>query len=71
MKKDELYYKLALSRVDGIGPVKYKKLMEQFTTAEEIFATSIKQLKSIAGLSESNANAIKCWITRIQIIHDD
>jgi DNA processing protein len=61
MKKDELYYKLALSRVDGIGPVRYKKLMEQFTTAEEIFSKTIKQLKAIAGLSELNAKAIKAF----------
>ncbi len=58
MKKDELFYRLALSQVEGIGPVRYKRLLEQFESASDIFTRKFKQLKSIPGLSESNAYAI-------------
>lgn len=59
MGRNELFYKLALSRVDGVGPVKYKRLLEQMESAEEIFSMSFRQLKARSGLSESNCYAIK------------
>ncbi len=62
MKKDELFYRLALCKVDGIGPVRFKKLIEQVGSAEEIFSKSFKQLKSLSGLSEANVHAIKGFI---------
>jgi DNA processing protein len=58
MEKNELFYRLALSRVEGIGPVRFKKLIEQFGSASEIFTKKFKQLKSVHGLSEANAHAI-------------
>lgn len=58
MEKNELFYKLALSKVEGIGPVKYRKIMEQCETASSVFSMKIRQLKHIAGLGEVHARAI-------------
>ena len=45
MENQELFYRLALNLVNGIGPVKYKKLIATFQTAENIFKQSFKSLK--------------------------
>ena len=58
MEKDELHYKMALSKVDGVGPVRYKKLMELFGSAQEVFKQKPKRLKAIAGISEAKCQVI-------------
>lgn len=61
MEKDELYYRMALSQVVGIGPKKHKFLISTVGSAQQVFATSLKQLKAIQGISDSNADAIKLY----------
>lgn len=47
----ELYYSLALQRVQGVGSVWAKRLLEKFGTAERIFSASTKELIAY-GVSE-------------------
>ena len=61
MENQELFYRLALNLVNGIGPVKYKKLIATFQTAENIFKQSFKSLKKTDLLTEANADAIKSF----------
>lgn len=57
--KDELYYRLALTFVKDVGPVRAKKLIERFGTATEVFAASIKDLKQIDGINDARARAFR------------
>lgn len=58
MNKDDLFYRLALSRVEGVGPVKFKRLCEQNTSLPDIFTKSTKQLKTMFGLPDAVAKNI-------------
>jgi DNA processing protein len=57
MITNENYYQLALSLVPGIGPIRFKKLLEHFT-AEELFKTSGKCLRQL----ESSTKAVRLAI---------
>lgn len=57
--KTERYYKLALSLVNGIGPTKFRKIIEIVGSAEEVFKSNKKYLKKIQGISDSNVVNIK------------
>jgi len=59
MEKEELFYKLALSKVDGIGAIKYKKLLEEFGSAKAILKATFRQLKLVQGLGQTNICAIR------------
>ncbi len=61
METHELYHRLALSQVNGIGPVRYKKLISLFGSAGEIFSQSQKSLKKCGVLSEQNVLSIKSF----------
>lgn len=61
MESKEIYYRLALSQVSGIGSKKQKILIKEFGGATEVFEASAKRLKSIAGIHEANALAIKSF----------
>lgn len=58
MNYSELYYRLALSQISGIGPIRYKKLITHFETAEQVFKQKGKILKKCGIISESMADAI-------------
>lgn len=62
MLENELYYRLALSLVPGIGPIRYKKLISYFESAENIFKQHKKSLKKTDGMHESLAEAIRNFI---------
>lgn len=55
---DELY-KIALTFVKDIGPIRAKALLKHFGSAEAIFNASLKELKLIAGLGEIRARAFR------------
>lgn len=59
MNNQELFYRLALGKVNGIGPIKYKKLISLFDSAEQIFGLNAKILKRSGLLSEANIEAIR------------
>lgn len=62
MEISELYYRLALSQVSGIGAKKQKILIKDLGSAKQVFESSLKRLKAITGIHESNALAIKEFV---------
>ncbi|MBK7763237.1 MAG: DNA-protecting protein DprA [Bacteroidetes bacterium] len=61
MQKDELFYRLALSRVEGIGPIKFKRICELTPSIADIFTKSVKQIKMQFGLPDAVAKNIKSF----------
>jgi DNA processing protein len=58
MEKKELFYRLALSIIPGIGPVYAKKLLDHFGDAASIFGAAPAALKEIAGIGTARSDAI-------------
>jgi DNA processing protein len=58
MEKKELFYRLALSILPGIGPVNAKKLLGHFGDATSIFGANPATLMKITGIGELRADAI-------------
>ena len=54
----ETYYQLALSKIPGIGPIRFKKIIEKEPNAEKLFSSSSKYLQKYVGLNESISDAI-------------
>jgi DNA processing protein len=50
MRHSDLFYVLALQKVEGIGDINAKKLLAHFGTAEEIFRTKPAKIASIDGI---------------------
>lgn len=46
MNSNELFYSLALNRIDGLGPVAFVRLLSYFGSAEKIFSLNKEELKS-------------------------
>lgn len=61
MERYELVHRLALSRVDGIGAQKLRILLTELGSAGNVFSSSLKLLKSVSGISENNARAIRAF----------
>lgn len=59
MEMHEQCCRLALSRVEGIGPVKYRLLMEACGTAANLFTLPARALRQLPGMSERTALAIR------------
>lgn len=68
IEHNELIHRLALHFVPGIGSIKYKKLLETFGNATQVFKQNIKSLKKIESISDINAQAIK-YFTDFDNIH--
>src|SRR6476659_820995 len=50
MNEQELFYLLALQRVEGVGDITAKKLIAHFGSAEAVFLAKSAQLASIEGV---------------------
>jgi DNA processing protein len=50
MSDQELFYLLALLKVDGVGDIMAKKLLSHFGNAEAVFKTKINQLAAVDGV---------------------
>lgn len=50
MTQQELFYLLALQRVDGVGDIMAKKLLANYGSAEEVFKAKSQHLASIDGV---------------------
>ena len=50
MKEQDLFYLLALQRVEGIGDIMAKKLLTHFGDSESIFKAKATQLTAIDGV---------------------
>ncbi|MBI5586602.1 MAG: DNA-protecting protein DprA [Deltaproteobacteria bacterium] len=58
MAEDPRYAWLALSRIAGVGPVLYRRLIERFQSPEQVFQAGLPALLSAPGLGEKTARAI-------------
>ncbi|HXD79224.1 MAG TPA: DNA-processing protein DprA [Puia sp.] len=58
MPDNDLLYRLALSRVPGIGPVYAKKLLGRFGDAKAIFQANETALADLSGVGQIRAKAI-------------
>ncbi len=56
--KDDIFYQLALTFVDGVGTSSAKKLIQHFGTAEEVFKQKAKELSQVQGLTSGRAVAV-------------
>lgn len=59
MEVHEQCCRLALSRVEGIGPVKYRLLMEACGSAASLFTMSAHTLRQLPGMNERTALALR------------
>lgn len=50
MSEQDLFYLLALLRIEGVGDIMAKKLLANFGSAEEIFKTKTNQIAAIDGV---------------------
>jgi len=65
MNEQELFYLLALQRVEGVGDIIAKKLLTHLGTAEAVFKAKSSQLASIDGIGTILLKNFKdqsvCW----------
>ncbi len=55
---DDFKYTYFLTKVDGIGSVRIKKLLDKFGSARNVFESSANELKQVEGISLKNAESI-------------
>lgn len=58
-QEENLLSELALTFVDGVGPKTIRALISRFGTASEVFQAPLRSLKSIPGMGEQRARAVK------------
>src|SRR3989304_4741009 len=61
--RDAIYW-IALSRVPGVGPVLFKRLVERFESPEMVFRASPSSLKEVDGIGERLAAEIRSYEKR-------
>ena len=59
METDELFYRIALTKVPGIGCVQARLLLEKFGTAKAIFEARRSHLEHTEGIGSKRAAQIK------------
>lgn len=59
IQTEDLLFQVALSRTNGIGPAKYRALIEHFGSAANVFNASIKALSQVQGISINIAKSLK------------
>ena len=59
MRHEELFYLLALQKVENIGDVVAKKLLSTFGTAENVFNAKSSEIQSIDGIGECRIKNLK------------
>ena len=64
----DLLYCIALTRVNNIGDVHAKALIQIFGSAEAVFKAGKRQLESIEGIGSVRADSIKkiCCLCRLR-----
>ena len=67
---DPRYFPIALSRVKGVGPGLYKKLIGSFGSAGEVFRASPKTLSQTTGLRPALAGAIASFSGRAPVLEE-
>ncbi|MDE3235140.1 MAG: DNA-processing protein DprA [Bacteroidota bacterium] len=56
-----MMYNIALTLVNGIGPVQAKILLQHFENAEQVFRAKRKELAAVEGIGEIKASEIKAF----------
>jgi DNA processing protein len=59
ISKQEWIYRIALTKITGVGPVQSRKLIEHFKTASDIFNQKVKHLSAVENVGIQTAKAIK------------
>lgn len=57
MQRDIIYWE-ALKEVNGIGPKKFKKLIDHFGNPEKVFEASERDILQVEGVNKSDAKKI-------------
>lgn len=58
---EEWKYRIALTKIAGIGPVQSRKLLEHFHSASEIFKQKAKHISAVDQIGPQTAKAIKAF----------
>lgn len=58
-ENEELFYRIALTFVEGIGSKTSRQLLDHFGNAKDIFRASVKELKNTEGVGEVRARNFK------------
>lgn len=66
MDEQEIIYRLALQRVQGIGSIRYKNLLRYFGSATAVFRNTDYQLQTIENIGTVHLNAIRNFNRLIQ-----
>jgi len=61
VRDQELRYRLALLQVNGIGPVRYKRLIECLGSAQNVFEASVRDIAHISGLGVPLAKQLSAF----------
>ena len=59
MRHEELFYLLALQKVEGVGDIVAKKLISHCGNAEEVFKSKVSNLKTIDGIGNVTLRNLK------------
>jgi DNA processing protein len=60
-EKNELFYQLALSMVDSIGPKSARRLIKHFGSAKEVFRLSTREWIQASGMTQPRAQSIAAF----------
>jgi DNA processing protein len=63
-----LYY---LTRIDGLGSVRIKRLVDKFGAAEDVFGASVKELSEVENISAKSAEVILSSRRRFEEMESD
>jgi DNA processing protein len=58
MTEENFKYTYFLSKADGLGSVRLKKLIEKFSGAKNVFDSSVKELAEVEGISKKLAESV-------------
>jgi DNA processing protein len=58
---EERVFQLALTRVRSLGPVRQRKLIEQFGSAKQIFESTLSEISAVNGIGRLAASKIKSY----------
>jgi DNA processing protein len=58
---------VALNLIEGVGPVRVRRLLERFNDAPSILSASRSQLLQVQGIGEETAQAIANWEKTVQL----
>lgn len=58
MTEENFKYTYFLSKADGLGSVRLKKLIEKFDGAKNVFESSVKELSEVEGISKKLAESV-------------